>query len=628
MDRLRDVRLVLAAALLGLAIHLVVGDKPWEGKAAELWRQGKPVFFLDLARIYRYWITAGNLLVVALLWCTARRWRQGRPDPTDPTLAPAAPPHRSFAWLVAAALLVATCAAWPRLSFDFWDDERTTIFYFADGGYRKNHEGIVEEWTPRWRRTFLYTTQRCCGANNHVPHTILTRLTLGAWRAATGPELQFADERVARIPAFVAGLGALATGALLLRRLGFPAAGVFFAWILAIHPWFIRYMSEARGYSLLLALLPLLCIALLRAFEQGSWPRWLAFAAAGAGILWVFPGALLLVATANLAVVAELIRRRRAPGTSAHAIRWGVSTVAAAAVWAQLMLVNLFLFAFHTNRDVVEPSRRLVEDVLAHLWAGTFWRIPRLGEHYAEVADIAGAWPGLFPALVALAIGVAALGATRLVRRDALHAWIAAILVLPMPLTLTLQMAGHTLFHPWYALYALPGLAMLLGIGFESLFGRARSPRARTLATAGAMAVFWAAFAVTTHEIREPMRTLPIQQSREAVALIRPVRDPLDPANDRVLTTSFVRTSFYYDPRVRNLDDHHELRALMKEADATGKELYVSWTRPLEIRKSAPRILDLAEDPALFAKVAESYGFEPRGHMLVHRYRGNRPAQR
>jgi hypothetical protein len=32
----------------------------------------------------------------------------------------------------------------------------------------------------------------------------------------------------------------------------------------------------------------------------------------------------------------------------------------------------------------------------------------------------------------------------------------------------------------------------------------------------------------------------------------------------------------------------------------------------------------LAEDPALFEKVAEFYGFEPCGHMRVHRYRGGR----
>lgn len=54
MDRLGGVRLVLGTALLGLAVHLVVGEKPWEGDAAALLRQGKPVYFLDQARIYSW----------------------------------------------------------------------------------------------------------------------------------------------------------------------------------------------------------------------------------------------------------------------------------------------------------------------------------------------------------------------------------------------------------------------------------------------------------------------------------------------------------------------------------------------------------------------------------------------
>jgi hypothetical protein len=43
MDRLRAVRWTLGAVGLGLAVHLVVGAKPWEGDAAELLRQGKAV---------------------------------------------------------------------------------------------------------------------------------------------------------------------------------------------------------------------------------------------------------------------------------------------------------------------------------------------------------------------------------------------------------------------------------------------------------------------------------------------------------------------------------------------------------------------------------------------------------
>jgi len=111
MDRLRAVRWVLGAVLLGLAIHLVVGEKPWEGDAAELLRQGKKVYFLDLARIYRYWISAGNLVVVALLWWSAPRWIGAGEARVEGALAPPATSGRGFAWLVAGAMLLAAALA-------------------------------------------------------------------------------------------------------------------------------------------------------------------------------------------------------------------------------------------------------------------------------------------------------------------------------------------------------------------------------------------------------------------------------------------------------------------------------------------------------------------------------------
>jgi hypothetical protein len=111
MDRLRVVRWVLGAVLLGLAIHLVVGEKPWQGDAAELLRQGKTPFLLDLARIYRYWISAGNLVVVALLWWSAPRWIDGREAPVDAALASPATSGRSFVWLVAGAVVVTAALA-------------------------------------------------------------------------------------------------------------------------------------------------------------------------------------------------------------------------------------------------------------------------------------------------------------------------------------------------------------------------------------------------------------------------------------------------------------------------------------------------------------------------------------
>jgi hypothetical protein len=617
MDR---VRVALGLALVGLVVVLALGEKP--GETAELLRQGEKVGSLDLVRMYRYWISAGNALLVLLLWWSAPRWLRPRETPTDASLA--SPTSRSpvFAWLVAGAVVSAALLAWPRLEFDFWDDEESTVFYFADGGYTHNHRGELIERDRSWEDTFHYKLNRAYGANNHVPHSILVRLTLGTWRLVARPELRWPDERVARIPAYLAGLAAIAATALLLRRLGFPAAGVFVAWLLALHPWIVRYISEARGYSLVLLLLPLLLLALLNAFQQGTWRRWLVFAATGALLLWTYPGAGLLVALVNLTVVAELIRRRRAGG-EVHAVRWLVSSLAAAGIWAQLMLANVFILAFHIPFGDADPKPRMIRDLLAHLWSGTFWRVRGARDQYAELVDFAWEHPWLFHGLVALAVALMLLGALRLLRRGGAQAWLVAVLALPGPLTFYIAWTTEALFHPWYVIYAVPSLAILLGIGCETVFARLAAPRLRSLAAVALMATFWIGYVGSTRHVLQALRAGPVQERKQAVSLMRPVRDPFDPANERILTAAWMRPPWYYDPLVHLPHGPDELVELMAEADATGKSLFVTYTRPRAARRSAPDLVALAQDPALFEPVAELYGFEPRGHMLLFRYRGS-----
>ncbi len=626
--RLRRVRIVLGAVLLGLVVHLLVGEKPWDAEVPGRFEPVEPGRLFDVLGCYRYWISAGNAVLVALLWWWAPRWLGPREAPVDPSLAAPASRSRAFAWLVAGAVALAAILAWPRLEFGFWDDEISTVFYFADGGYVSDRKGGAVAWQPSWRRTFHYGTKKSYGANNHVPHTILVRLTLGAWRAVAQPEVRWPDERVARIPAFLAGLGAIVATALLLRRLGFPVAGVFVAWLLAIHPWYLRYVSEARGYSLLMLLVPLLLYALLDAFERSSWRRWLAFAGAGAAVLWTFPGALLVVVAANLTALAELARRRQQAGVAVRASRWLVANLLAAGVWAQLMLPNLLLFALHISWEVQEPHRSLVYDLLSHVWSGTAWAYPRSGDHYAELADFAGAWPGPFQGLVAAAVGLALLGAVRLLRRGRLHAWLVAVLALPAPLAVAVQMWRHALFHPWYAIYAVPGLAILLAIGLETVFVRLRAPRARMLATAGGMAAFWLGYAATSHFALRALRTSPVMQTREVAAVMRPVRDPFDPANERVLTASWRRAFLYYDPLSRRLSEPGELRSLMDQADAMGQELFVTFQDPWATGRKRRELTDIVRDETRFAEVAQFYGFEPRGHWIVYRYLRRTPAGR
>lgn len=615
MSHLRVVRVVLAAVLIGLLVHLIFGDKPWEPEALARFHSGKarPI---DLARIYRWWIALANAGLVAGLWLAAPRWLGPREAPVDPSLAP--PPARlpGFALLVAGAIACAATLAWPRLQFGFWDDEAYTVYHSIDGGYQTDpRDGELRFLPVAWREAILYTSK---WPNNHVPNTILARITLGAWRAIARPELRWPDERAVRIPAYVAGLAAIGATALCLRRLGLPLAGVFAAWLLALHPWHLRYTSEARGYALLLLFVPLLVHALIAAFERGSWRRWLAFGLAGAMILWTYPGAVGVVAIANVAALSLLALRlaRGAPGARTQAIRWGVANLVAAGGFAQVMLPNVLMFVFHMpwqgDRDM-----GFIQQVLAHLWMGQSWTFRRFNEHYAEVVDFARAFPWLFHALLAVTLAGVALGVARLARRGGVHAAIAATLLLPAPITLALVLWRSSQVHEWYLIFALASAALLLAIGLDGLAAPIRAPRARALATAGVLASYLAAYAFASEPIRRSLRAGSVIPAREAVAFERPSRDPFDPANERILTCGWL--TWYYDPLLRSVN---EIEALMTEADATGKTLYLLYSRPELTRRRLPDLVALSEDPTRFELVKRWYGYEPRGHILVFKYRG------
>ena len=69
------------------------------------------------------------------------------------------------------------------------------------GRYERDGEGELEFRSVRWRETFwFYRTP-----NNHVPFSILSRLSLAAWRGVARPELRFVNETALRMPAYLAG---------------------------------------------------------------------------------------------------------------------------------------------------------------------------------------------------------------------------------------------------------------------------------------------------------------------------------------------------------------------------------------------------------------------------------------
>ena len=155
---------------------------------------------------------------------------------------------------------------WPRLGQSFWHDENYPLRNAIVGSYRKSPDGSLRLKPVSWQATFFFYRKP-----NHTLYSGIARACNEGWRLIAKPKgLQF-SEPVIRLPAFVAGVASIATIALLLKELEFASAGVAAAFLSALHPWHIRYASEARAYAFVLCLIPLVIFFLLRAVRNGRW---------------------------------------------------------------------------------------------------------------------------------------------------------------------------------------------------------------------------------------------------------------------------------------------------------------------------------------------------------------------
>ncbi|MCP5066006.1 MAG: hypothetical protein GY946_05505 [bacterium] len=611
-SRERRVRAVLLVLLVAFVLHLVVGDNPWHDGIAKRLRNGDPVRAIDYSTTYGWWMAAVNVIALLGLLVTRRHWLGG----SSPAAPVSRPRPRWFAPVVACAVLATGLLAAPRLDDSLWGDEEWTVYRAIDGRYVKSPAGEIEFEQLKWRDTFFDYRK----PSNHVGYSVMSRLSLGAWRLVARPPSRLVSETAIRLPAFLAGLAAVVALALLLCKLGHPHAGALAAWALAIHPWHLRYASEARGYSLVVLGVPLGLWLLLRAVDRGSWPRWAAYGATQFMMLWALPLAGVPVLVMNLAAMGILWRQGTdRPEARIQWTRWFVVCGVGALVWLQLMLGNMVLFSDFVEREMMEMGGLWFVTLGAHLVAGVSWLPDR--PEYHELIEVAREWPTVFWAFVSVSAFMAVLGALHLLAGGMRRAAIGMVLWLPGPLMILLAMRGGDFLNPWYMVFSLPLLLALVAVGFDRGCALLPEGRIRQGGTALVMLAWLGLLAFVSQPARQALRGTSLEPVRESVLLTRPTLDPFDPANEAILTASFERLPDYYDPRVVVVDHPNELRALMQRADSEGKDLFVNYGRPKLARRRHAPLVEMTDRREWFEPVGTLPGFEPRGVRIVLRYR-------
>jgi Dolichyl-phosphate-mannose-protein mannosyltransferase len=609
--------ILLALAAIGIVVLLIV-RKPWEWN---LPTDGK-MRIVDYVRIYSWWAGVANVLLISALAATAGWWM--RSSAGGLFHLPRPPMPKWFLPLTVVAMLVCAGFGFQRLGQSFWDDEVYAMRRAIHGQWRRNDDGSIKFRPVSWQETLWFFDKP-----QHQLHSILTRLTLDAWRALAKPGGLGFREDVARIPSYLAGILSVGAIACLLWRLGFPGAGVVAAFLCVVHPWHIRYASEMRAYSFMFLLLPLAYLFLIEALHTGRWAWWGAFAGSLFALMYSNALHLYPAAGAGLCGLAAIISRWQLPAARIQFARYVVVMLAAAMIFLQLMLPCVPQFTEYLRTSAVRGSLdgRWLSSYFGLLFAGVPWSSTgRQVSPYMELYPQAVSYPVAFQALVTATLIFLALGARRLILTGPLHRLVAFALLLTAPLAYGISWGCGNYLFEWYLLFFLPGVIVLTAAGLD----KARQTFARKSPSLAFLViiVFFAAYIALTTPQRRWLLHRSLQQIRESAQMTRPLLDPFAKANRDILTASFIGPPDPYDANIIIFRSVRELAEIIARADEQGKPLFVNFGFLTTAQMRFRPILNLINDPAFFEKVAELQGFDPINDRYVYRYKPKSAATR
>lgn len=602
LSRDKLIQLLLAVLVLGVVIALLATPKPWNFSLPE----GGKLRLRDFVGLYSWWAALINLAPLLLLTATTPWWMRSL---QGHSFLPPSRPNLNFRLIVGVAMLACAALNAPRLGHSLWDDEEYSVRRYILGSYQQQegHQPKLKE--VRWSET-LWSYAK---PNNHFLNSILSRLSNSTWRLLARPQgLQFSETAV-RFPAYLAGVLSVGVWALLLARIGFPTAGMILAWLIVLHPWYMRFIPQTRGYALVFLFLPLACWLGLTAVQDGRWRYWIASGAAQFALFYSWPGSAFTLVILNLSLLGFLLIQGHS--TSLFLGRWLVSSLVAGMVVLQLTLPCMAQLHFHLHQwDADALGGPWLMNIGTLLLTGLPWHaattaFPRLDNVHPLAAGI----------FLAVAICGVFLGILKLARARIPGVFLLPVFLLPGPAAYFFALWKNTHLFEWYMVFMVPGLLALLALGICSALTPLAS-RHRMVAVAG-VGAFLLFFACVTQPARAAYIGRPVQWLRESVLMTRPGLNPFDPRNEAILTITTLASPEVYDPNVQMVRSGPELKKLLRAADAVGQSVYVNQGYSDLLADKSPDVAALIFDPTIFEKIATLPGFESFLDRDLYRYR-------
>ncbi|MGF1656827.1 MAG: ArnT family glycosyltransferase [Verrucomicrobiales bacterium] len=634
---------ILLTVLAGLLFFLSLADNPWEHGLESLPEKPAVKHHIVSGLFWAAWLNVGIILTLLLSSCV---WFRTQVK----AIARVTPPRhvRVAFWIaVAFAVLVGAWLGHARLNHSLWGNEEHTFRSFLDGQW--------EWWAPEegpdeliyvqhdWRRAFFGYVN----PNNHVLSTVVAKAAHELWKKFDAGEGLHFREWVLRLPGFIAALAGVVAMALAGRILIGPWAGVAAAWLYVLHPWFLRYSGELRGYAYALLFIPLLIWLFTLCFQNGRWWQFLALGLCEFLLLWAYPGALHLVILLNLGFVAA-VGWGRAQSRLAILQRLLVGTALGAMLLVQAFgpcLTQLWEY-LHTDR----ASAGLVDwqwarEVCSLIFFGTPWTAEDLTNPLLVTVMLQiQAQPFLMALLLMCMASLAAVGVWVWWSKSRLSLALCIPLLVAAPATALYASRFEHYLYTWDLVFALPGLVLFCAAGLWKV--RRWIGQWNTIGSAAVVFVVLLLFGWGTQPQRRVLLERSTEAQRESVQVYRQRLGPFIEEERRVISVLLRQNAVArriihprsgqsisvstggshdmivptYDPVARFVEDYSELQTLMRRADDEGIPLFVNLARPSLARLRYPEVMAAIDSERHFQLRAQVYGLEEWVTRFVYEY--------
>lgn len=337
--------------------------------------------------------------------------------------------------------------------------------------------------------------------NNHLLHTFLANVSVEA----------FGNHPWAiRLPAFLAGIALIPLTFALGRVLYGPAAAIVASALVAASSTLVEYSTNARGYTLVAALLLCAFLAGAKALERNAAGAWAAMAVACALALYAVPVAVYGVAGVFLWVLATHVLHGR---PAVALVRPFVGCLAFCAVVTGVLYGPVFAASgvgSVTSNYFVEPLPlgEFARELPGHLW------------------DTVDSWRRDLPLAVSVALGLGTvLGLVAQLRstRYPLQPFLAVVLA-ALPLLCLQRVVPFT--RVW--LFLVPLAALSAASFFALLLARARRPRWAPEAVAVVFALVASGLVLHAGSVRTSRETGALLDAPAVADYLRSLLEPGD----------------------------------------------------------------------------------------------------